>query len=486
MSASARPPGAALAWRDGALLFVVGLAARALAVAWAASRFPPTADGHFYDVIAQRIAEGHGYTWLWPDGAVTYAAHYPVGYPALVGALYALGGPHPALAMGANALVGALAVPAVYAVAGRAASRPGALVGALLVALHPGLVFYTPALMTEGVVAALVAVAAWLAVRASESLRGPRAAWLVGLGLLLGATTMVRPQSLLLAPLFGALAIGPVSARARRLRRAALVRRSAGAALVTALAVAVCVPWTARNCARMGRCAFVSVNGGWNLYIGAAPGATGSWVSLDALGVPASCRAVFAEAEKDACFGRAALQEIARAPLRYLALAPSKLAVTFDYSGAPGWYLHQANPAAFDERDKLRLGVLETAWERLASLLALVALARAEGPRRRARGALAGLAGLWFFTRAAWVGTLGLVAVAALLGRRLAEHPPALLVAGTLALTALTHAVFFGAGRYSLVCFALLPALSGAAWRREAPRADDSSRGARPDAAVGF
>ena len=54
-------------------------------VAWASGRVSrPSEDGHYYDVLARRLASGDGYTWLWPDGAVTYAAHYPVGYPALL------------------------------------------------------------------------------------------------------------------------------------------------------------------------------------------------------------------------------------------------------------------------------------------------------------------------------------------------------------------------------------------------------------------
>lgn len=436
--------------RDAISTFALALVVRLAVVAWAATRFPPTADAHFYDVIARRVAEGHGYTWLWPDGAVTYAAHYPVGYPAFVGGLYALCGAHPAVAMGANAVLGALAVPAVHRVAATVASRPGALLAALLVALHPGLVMYTPALMTEGVVAALLALAAWLAVRALQSRGRRRGAWLVGLGLLLGAATLVRPQTLLLAPVFGALAVP---------------RRILGAALATALALAVCLPWTLRNCERMGRCVLVSANGGWNLYIGAAPGATGTWTPLEKLGVPPACREVFGEADKDACFAHAALGAIASEPGRYLSLVPAKLGATFDYSGAPGWYLHAANAAAFDDRDKLWLGIVETVWERLCALLALAALAREAGARRRARVAVAVVAAPWLVLRAAWVGYLGIALGAGLLGRAVLKHPPAWLAAAVLALTALTHAIFFGAGRYSLVCFALLPALSGAVWR---------------------
>src|SRR5690606_5302938 len=104
--------------------------------------------------------------------------------------------------------------------------------------------------------ASLLAIAAALVDRARAS-RSRAAA--VGLGLVLGAAVLVRPQSLLLAPLFGLLAARP---------GASLLRRGELACGVTLLALVVCAPWTARNCAKMERCALVSVNGGWNLAIG--------------------------------------------------------------------------------------------------------------------------------------------------------------------------------------------------------------------------
>ncbi|HSU39371.1 MAG TPA: hypothetical protein VLJ38_07380, partial [Polyangiaceae bacterium] len=86
-------------FRDALVLGVVALALRMIVVAYAAGRFPPADDGSFYDVVASRIARGLGYTWAWPDGAITYAAHYPVGYPAMLAAGYALFGARPVVAM---------------------------------------------------------------------------------------------------------------------------------------------------------------------------------------------------------------------------------------------------------------------------------------------------------------------------------------------------------------------------------------------------
>jgi hypothetical protein len=224
----------------------------------------------------------------------------------------------------------------------------------------------------------------------------------------------------------------------------------------TLAALLVCAPWTARNCVRMKRCALVSVNGGWNLLIGADEASTGAWSPIK---VPDACREVFDEAEKDACFGREALRWVREHPGAWAALAPKKLAATFDYAGAAPWYLHEANPSAFPYDAKAALGAVETLYERLVLLAALAwaagRVASDEAPARRWARAGTAIAGLAFvFTLHAWVAYLALAGAALLRGRRLATGPvlPAAAVVVLLA-TAATHAVFFGAGRYSLVVF---------------------------------
>jgi 4-amino-4-deoxy-L-arabinose transferase-like glycosyltransferase len=441
-------------WADGFVVLALGLTARLVAVAWAAGRFPPVEDGRFYQVLATRLAEGHGYTWQWPDGVVTHVAHYPVGYPAFVAAGYALFGAHPAVAMLENALLGALGVLAVHRVAVRMTTRLGALTAAVAVALHPALVLYTPALMTEGVTAALLAVAAWIAIGIPESRGRGRFVRLAGLGVWLGVSALIRGQTLLVAPLFGAVAgwAGPA-----RLRSAALA-----AGVSTLFALVAVAPWTARNCQKMDRCVAISANLGWNLLIGSAPDANGTFVPITGDNVPAECRTVFGEADKDACFTRASVAAIAARPLRWAALVPKKLSHTFDYCGAAGWYLHASNPAGFSDRAKVVLGAAETAWQRILLVMALGAVAAGAGPWRRARQLAAAVGVVALLTPSAWVGYLAL-GLGALLPR---SGPRAgfLLVGLALGATALTHAVFFGAGRYSLPLFALTALLAGAAF----------------------
>ncbi len=438
--------------RDAWIIGAMGAALRAGVVVWGAGRFPPVEDARFYHQLATRIAEGHGYTWRWPDGVVTFVAHYPVGYPGLLAGLYAALGPSPVLGMLLNAALGALSVVAVHRVAATSTGRAGAGLAALAVALHPALVAYTPALMTEGVTGALFALAAWLAVVARRASR-PVGIWLA-LGALLGLTTLVRGQSLLAVPLFALVAAGS-GARFRRLGLAS--------AVVALAAACVVLPWTLRNCRRMDRCVAVSANLGWNLLIGVTEHANGTFVPIAGDSVPERCRTVFGEADKDACFATEALKLVRARPARFLTLIPKKLAHTFEYCGAAGWYLRASAPHGFSESAKLALGVIETVFQRLLVLLALLGAARAPGALPRARWGLAGVAAAFVLSPFSWVSYVALAVLVALSGRAAGTRPALVLGAAVLATSVLTHAVFFGAGRYSLVVFPLVAAMAGTA-----------------------
>jgi len=420
----------------------VALAARLAMVAWAGTRFPAAHDGVRYDALAARLAAGLGYTWAWPDGTVTTVAHYPVGYPAVLALAYRCFGHSVVVAGVENALFGALAACAAYGIGRAVASRRVALVAGLAVALHPGLVLYTPGIMTEGLTASLVTAAAWVALGGGGGAGGARASALrlSLLGALVGVAGLVRPQTLVLAPLFGLLGAG---------------RR--GAAVAFTVAALVCAPWVVRNCGAVGRCT-LSTNSGWNLLIGSQPGATGAWQAVTASG---ACKEVFGEATTDACFGRQAVQAIADSPGRWLALVPKKLAATFDYGGIGGYYLHLSNADAFSWRAVLGAGALETVLERAATALCLLGCALADGPRKRARMALAVVGATFSLLPAGWVAVVALCGALSCLGvdglRRSPLHAATLFVLGS---TAAVHAVFFGAPRYALLAAPLVTTLA--------------------------
>jgi hypothetical protein len=459
--------------RDALLAFAVALAARLAVVVWGWTRFPAVEDGHYYDVLARRLAAGQGYTWLWPDGAVTYAAHYPVGYPAMLAPAYVVFGASAGVAMTLNAVIGAAAAYGAHRIVdGAGVPRWRPLAAGLVVALHPALLPYTAAVMTEGVTAAWLVVCAAIAAHAR---RAPRPwPWVALLGLAMAVATLVRPQSLLLAPVLGALAVPagvPVTKRGLR------------AAAVTLCALACVAPWSLRNCVHMHRCALVSVNGGWNLLIGAHTD-SGGWEPMNA---PPECAGVWDEAGKDACFERAARRDIAAAPLAWLARAPAKVAMTLDYFGAAPWYLHASDAPAFDDADKVRLATVETVTCRLLLLAALVAAGRLAGPRSLARKLVALAGASAAVTLHAWIAYLALaVAIGLLGGRALARAPlgvPA--AAAVIVATALVHAAFFGAGRYGLVVAPFVAALAFAhGERRSVPACAMAGRGAHSPAST--
>lgn len=447
----------------GWVCFGVALGVRLLVVLWAAQRFPPEADGAYYHVVASRIAEGLGYTWLWPDGAVTYAAHYPVGYPAVIGALYAVVGPWPWVAMLFNALVGAFAAFAGQRLLAQSSLPRGAWFGGLALALHPSLVFYTPALMTEGVVGSGLVVLAWLASRGPSASRRAQHARFAAGSVLLGLLCLLRPQVILLAPLVAWLSYRRVARQERPRgapqpgRRWLLLSLATSGAFMIALAVTS--PWTARNCARMDQCVWVSANGGWNLLIGAAPHATGGWVGAEDVGFPEECREVWGEVAKDRCLGAAARRMILAAPTRWLSLIPAKLGHTFNWGDAPGWYLHTSNPAAFGDAARGVLFAVELLALRGALLGLLLGCGwwhpAAGGPRRWRRG-LALLCVPLLFVKWLWPAYIGVWVLLA----ASKPTPSQGLAVWALGTTLLTHAVFFGSSRYALVA---VPALALAA-----------------------
>jgi hypothetical protein len=356
-----------------------------------------------------------------------------------------------------------LASACAHRIALREMSPVRALLAGLAVALHPALVLYTPAVMTEGVAGGLLLIAiACGPSRKSEGSGVGRAARIVAMGVVFGVATLVRPQVIVLAPV---LAI--VFVRRRSIRAGVL-------ALVVALLTVA--PWTVRNCVRMDRCALVSVNGGWNLLIGTQT-TTGGWTELD---TPEACTTVWDEAAKDSCFEHAARREIARAPLAWLSRAPRKLAATFDVGVAGPWYMYRANARAFGERAVIVWGAVETIASRALLVVALVSSAPLW--RRRVRSkklsstlprlGLVALGIVFALSRTAWP-AYALLSVLCVVRDRDERRSPIRLACGiVIAATMVTHAVFFGAGRYALL---VVPFIALAAFACVRPKALSAS-----------
>jgi 4-amino-4-deoxy-L-arabinose transferase-like glycosyltransferase len=440
--------------------FVIALLPRLfVAIAWARE---PVWDGHYYHFGAERIARGLGYSedvllhgrLLWKPWV-----HYPVGYSGFLGLLYRVFGSGLVVAPVANALTGALLVALVHRLARYYVSRDRARVAAGICALHPGLIVYCTALMTEPL-AALLLLGSGLA---SLHFRGRSSALLLA-GALLGLATLVRPSSLLAGPLLLLLEPRPL-----------LFRGLLRAAAASVVALIVVMPWTIRNCVRLDGCALVSTNGGWNLAIGALT-ESGRFQTLRAND---GCPIVTGQVQQDRCWAAVGRAKIADRPWHWLSLAPLKLAQTFDHESFAIEYLHEADPVSWPESRRVAARDLLTAFHR--ALMLLAAFSVVARPRWNAREkapffvqfALA-IGFLCIGVQAAWSDSHSfylfavltpLVALLPLPGRPNQGRAGSYLIS-LLCSTALTHVIFFGEDRYHLVITPVLCILGAAALRR--------------------
>jgi hypothetical protein len=199
----------------------------------------------------------------------------------------------------------------------------------------------------------------------------------------------------------------------------------------------------------------VSTNGGWNLAIGALPGATGRYRALPS---GHGCERAGGEVAVDRCLGAKAREAIAADPGRFLALIPAKLSYAIDYEAFPIEAIHEAHPERVPE------GVRRFGWRVLmgahqALLLGVAAFAlRRRGTNARALAAAAALVPALALGRP----TSGGIALA--LGALMFSEADRLLrlVGASVLVFLVTHAVFFGEDRYHIVIEPLLALALGA------------------------
>ena len=460
--------------RDLAYTIAVGIVALLprlfVAIAWSRE---PVWDGHYYHFGAQRIAEGLGYSEdVIVNGVAVWKpwCHYPVGYSAFLSGLYDVFGSSILVAPVANAIVGALTAAVAHRVARYYLSEPRARIAGAITALHPGLIAYSAVVMTEPLVAFLLLAAGLCALHW-------RGRWLgiVTAGIVVGVATLVRPASLLAAPLLMVTQPRPWWNVLR------------AGAIATALSVVVVVPWTIRNCRVMDGCAFVSTNAGWNLAIGALTD-TGRFVALTS---DDGCRVVTGQVQQDRCWAKVGLATIARDPVRWLSLIPKKLDQTFSHESFAVEYMHEADARAWPEPRRAAGRGLLSLYHRLILIAAALAMVGRLGFRSSY---------WWNLLTQGFL--LGLVAALAIYGFTNEYHPfhwlavaiPVMgflplpgrpwqggvgyYLIGLVAATALTHAVFFGDDRYHLVVTPVLCILAAGALR--ATRDSDNIEGSRP------
>lgn len=235
-------------------------------------------DQYGYVRYGQEIAAGKGYV-SYTVGTPT--AYYPVGYPALLAAVFWLVGNTPlpddlpsAVAV-LHAALGTATVLFVWLIGRRALGATAALVAAAVAALHPELITYTSSYALETSFTAFALGALAVAATHRWDAGPPSVRRILTFGVVLGLAALIRPFAL---PFVLAL-VAAVGVSARSWRRAA------GAGAWATLAVLlVLAPWTVRNAVRLDAFVPVSTNLGDTACMSRFPGSDGGFAWADHAG----------------------------------------------------------------------------------------------------------------------------------------------------------------------------------------------------------
>lgn len=247
-------------WLAGIIL--VGLAARVVTVVILDIR--PDSDYLSYQTMALNLLEGKGII----DSMGNHAM-YNVGYPLFILApVFALFGADLLAAQLVNAVLGIASTAMCYAIANEAgAGRIGRLLAAALWALYLPSWLYAEYLAKENLMTPLMLGVTWCALRLTKGISVKIAA---GCGTLLGLLALTGNAGLaLVTVVMAALLLAPAR---KGLKFAAL--------LITFITSGViATPWMIRNIYAIGA-PVLNTNGGFNLYLGNNPAATGYFVSI--------------------------------------------------------------------------------------------------------------------------------------------------------------------------------------------------------------
>lgn len=321
------------------LIVLVAISLRVAAALYLGDRvveLPGTFDQISYDMLAQRVLTGHGFTvatdW-WPvTPAGEPTAHWSYLYTLYLVVVYGLFGHHPLVARLLQAIMAGLLMPwLAFRLGQRHFGRSVGLVAAGLMAIYAYFVYYAAALMTETfyIIAVLwtLDLAGQLGQDSDRTVYSAfRVEWLL-LGLALALAVLLRQLFLLFVPMLFAWLLW--RSRSYPLRSSKQVM--GGILLATAVLAVAIVPWTLHNWRAFGSFVLLNTNAGFALFWSNHPIHGSSFIPiLPADGpsyqdlIPQELRGLN-EAELDRTLLRRALAFILADPGRYLVLSISRL-----------------------------------------------------------------------------------------------------------------------------------------------------------------
>ncbi|MDR7545145.1 MAG: glycosyltransferase family 39 protein [Armatimonadota bacterium] len=285
----------------------------------------PAADSRIHAALVASLLRGHGFAL---NGEPT--SDTPPLYVAFLAIIYGTLG-NPAAVRIVQALLGGAAVVFLYAFCARIYDRRTALVAAAVLAAFPHAVYVSGLHLTENLFLVLITAALVLSTRLAAR---PRTGTALALGGLLGLTALTRAVFLTFLPLVVLWAWGTWGWRSPQAHRTA--------ATVLGAAVAVLMPWVARNYMVFHAVIPVQGNGGVVFWAANNPQADGGliWPSQQTWrsGSPPDdgrygWRAL-SLAEENRVYVQAALRWIRSHPADFGRLVLKKLARLYGFSRA--------------------------------------------------------------------------------------------------------------------------------------------------------
>jgi 4-amino-4-deoxy-L-arabinose transferase-like glycosyltransferase len=238
-------------------VFLVALVLRLVWVLSASRDGFAFGDPLMYHIGAQSLLDGHGYTGILGVPMV----RWPPGYSGLLAATFWLFGNTPLRGEILNAVIGALTVPLLYVTVRRAFNERVAMIAAVMLCVMPGPILWTDLLVTETVFTFLFVGFVALVVRSTPSWK-----WALGLGALVGLSSLIRGEALVWL-------LVPAVLWGRQIGWRAMAARLGAAVVVIAV---VLTPWTIRNERVFHSFIPLALNSGDTLWAGHNPAANGA------------------------------------------------------------------------------------------------------------------------------------------------------------------------------------------------------------------
>lgn len=294
----------------------------------------PTSDDAWYFDTAKAIATGRGFAEA--DGLTAF---WPVGWPAFLGALLRVFGPHVLVGQCTNLLLSTAAIVLVASIGKRLfVESPAWRLAAVLLAIYPNNIASVALLSVENFFEFLLLLGFLLLMSRS-------AIGFIVSGLVFGVASLTKTQAVLLP---GVLALPllmslPFWASFKRWLRTTLL---VGVAMLT-----VILPWSVRNYTVFHAVVPIAANGGVNLLRGNNPSAAGGYTMADPLfdDLPTG-------AANQVAIDRMAQERGARwirqNPGKFLALIPAKIAGLWAGDGETEW-LYQMGYSGYGEHVRL-------------------------------------------------------------------------------------------------------------------------------------